>query len=161
MKIKFFTTGGTIDKIYFDKKSSYQVGVPKIVEILQTANVGFDFEVITLLKKDSLEMTEADRKLIVNKVKNEKCERIIITHGTDTMLKTAQMLQTIPEKVIVLTGAMQPAGFATSDAIFNVGSAVLAVQALPFGVYVVMNGLVFNPNNARKNVKKGRFEFLD
>lgn len=161
MKIKFFTTGGTIDKIYFDKKSSYQVGVPKILEILKGANVNFDYEVELLLKKDSLDMTETDRKRIMNKVKAEKCERIVITHGTDTMLATAKMLQTIPEKVIVLTGAMQPAGFADSDATFNVGGAITAAQVLPHGVYVVMNGLIFNPSNSRKNIKKSQFEYLD
>lgn len=161
MKIKFFTTGGTIDKVYFDEKSSYQVGVPKILEILKGANANFDYEVESLLKKDSLDMTEHDRKHIFIKVKNDRNERIVITHGTDTMLKTAQMLQPIPEKVIVLTGSMQPAGFANSDAVFNVGGAIAAVQVLPFGVYIVMNGLIFNPNNSRKNMKKGRFEFLD
>ena len=160
MKVKFFTTGGTIDKIYFDKKSTYQVGAPKIVEILKGANVNFDYEVESILKKDSLDMTESDRKQLTTKIKKDKHERIIVTHGTDTMLATARTLQTIPEKVIVLTGAMQPASFAGSDAIFNVGAAIAAVQVLPFGVYIAMNGLILNPNNSIKNVAKSRFEHL-
>ncbi len=160
MKIKIFTTGGTIDKIYFDAKNDYQVGEPEIDSLLSEANVTFAYSVKSLLRKDSLEMTEDDRKMVHDAVAAEPCSRILITHGTDTMLETAKSLFAIPNKTIVLTGSMQPARLRVSDAFFNVGCAVAAVQLLPPGVYVVMNGQVFDPQTSRKNVEKNRFERL-
>jgi L-asparaginase len=158
VKIKIITTGGTIDKIYFDQKSAFQVGEPQISEMLREANVTFDYKVEPLLQKDSLELTDEDRQLIYQAVAAGEHRHIIITHGTDTILETAKRLQSIPDKVIVLTGAMQPAKFRFSDAIFNIGYAVAAVQTLPAGVYVAMNGRIFAPDKARKNVDMNRFE---
>ncbi len=161
MKIKIITTGGTIDKIYFDQKSEFQVGEPQIVEMLNEANVTFQFEVEPLLRKDSLDLTNQDRRLICEAVAADKHRHIIVTHGTDTMLTTAKMLQEIPDKVIVLTGSMQPAKLRWTDAFFNIGYAIAAAQLLPDGVYVAMNGRIFSPNNARKNVERNRFEEID
>ncbi len=160
MKVKIFTTGGTIDKIYFDAKNDYQVGEPEIGSLLTEANVTFDYRVKSLMRKDSLEMTEADRKVVNNAVATDPCSRILITHGTDTMVETARSLLGIPNKTIVLTGSMQPASLRVSDAFFNVGCAVAAVQLLFPGVYVVMNGRVFDPRTSCKNVEKNCFERL-
>ncbi len=160
MNVKVFTTGGTIDKIYFDAKDDYQVGEPEIGSLLAEANVTFDYSVESLLRKDSLEMNETDRKLVYDAVAAESCARILITHGTDTMIETAKSLLGIPDKTIVLTGSMQPARLRVSDAFFNVGCAVAAVQLLSPGVYVVMNGQVFDPRTSRKNVAKNCFERL-
>jgi L-asparaginase len=107
--------------------------------------------VSSLLKKDSLEMTDKDRLTIRKAVQDEPGKKIIITHGTDTMIETAKVLGTVRNKVIVLTGAMEPAKFRSSDAGFNLGSAVSAVQILPDGVYIVISGRVFTPDNVRKN----------
>jgi L-asparaginase len=158
MKIKFYSTGGTIDKIYFDQKSTYQVGEARVEEILKEANVTFAYECESILGKDSLDLTDADRQTLYERIRSDPHERIVITHGTDTMDKTAQKLQTIRDKVIVLTGAMQPAKFRSSDAEFNVGFAVAAVQSLPHGVYMTMNGQIFHPGKVRKNVAHNRFE---
>jgi len=158
MKIKIYTTGGTIDKIYFDAKSEFQVGEPQISGLLKEANIAFDFEVESLMRKDSLEMTDADRVLIAQRLRDEETDRILLTHGTDTMVDTARELVGIEGKTIVLTGSMQPARLRVSDAIFNIGYAVAAVQLLPPGVYVAMNGQLFDPLHARKNVAAHRFE---
>ncbi|MGD8367470.1 MAG: asparaginase domain-containing protein [Desulfobacterales bacterium] len=158
MPIQIFTVGGTIDKEYFDQKSRYEVGNPKIVDILREANVTFRFRIESLMKKDSLEMTAADRELIRQKVQDTNSERIIITHGTDTMVKTAKKLRGMDGKTIVLTGAMSPARFKSSDAAFNIGAAAAAVQVLPPGVYIVANGRIFDPAKIRKNREANRFE---
>lgn len=158
MKIKFFTTGGTIDKVYFDAKSEFEVGSPQVLEVIKEAHVVFEHEIESILRKDSLDMTEADRQLIRHRVEAEACPFIVVTHGTDTMVQTAQALLDIPQKTIVLTGSMQPARFRITDAVFNIGSAIGAVQSLPPGVYIVMNGRVFNPRKTRKNVQKNCFE---
>ncbi len=161
MRIKFITTGGTIDKIYFDRKSEFQVGDPQIAEVMSEANVTLDYEVQSLLRKDSLELTDDDRRLIHDTVKADPARHLIITHGTDTMVATARGLADIAEKVIVFTGAMQPARLRVSDAEFNIGFALAAVQLLPPGVYVAMNGRIFDPLTARKNVALNRFELLE
>ncbi len=158
MQIKIFTPGGTIDKIYFDAKSEYAVGEPIIGAILQEAQVGFEYSSETLLKKDSLELTEADRTLIHQSVEREPANRVLITHGTDTMTDTARALIGIPDKTIVLTGSLSPARFRASDAIFNIGAAVAAVQTMPPGVYIAMNGRVFAAAKVRKNREQNRFE---
>lgn len=158
MKIKFFATGGTIDKVYFDRKSTYQVGESGIEKILKEANVNFEYERESILRKDSLDLTDEDRQLIFEKVRSDPHEHVIVTHGTDTMDLTARKLQTIPRKVIVLTGAMQPANFKESDAEFNIGFAAAAVQCLPHGVYLAMNGRIFRPEKFRKNLELNRFE---
>lgn len=158
--VKFFATGGTIDKVYFDQKSEYQVGDPGVCEILRDSNVVVEYEVESLLRKDSLEITDAERERIVEKVAAEVCARVVITHGTDTMIQTALLLQRVPGKTIVLTGAMQPALFRRSDAEFNIGAALAAVQILPPGVYIAMNGRIFAPDKVRKNAALHRFEEL-
>jgi L-asparaginase len=158
MKIRIYTTGGTIDKIYFDEKSEFQVGEPQIGELLREANITFDYEVVSIMRKDSLEMVDEDRRLIAGRIGADECGRILLTHGTDTMVETARALLDITGKTIVLTGAMQPARLRVSDAIFNIGYAIGAVQMLPAGVYIAMNGRVFDPLQCRKNVEANRFE---
>ena len=159
MRIKILSTGGTIDKIYFDAKSEFEVGSPQAGVLLAEANVSFEYEVVSLLRKDSLELDDADRELIRQSVAADPCERIIITHGTDTMVQTARVLQAgVDGKVVVLTGSMQPAGQRVTDAIFNVGFAVAAVQLLPEGVWLAMNGRIHDPAITRKNVAANRFE---
>ncbi|MGE5624265.1 MAG: asparaginase domain-containing protein [Bacillota bacterium] len=157
-KLRIFTTGGTIDKIYFDAKSEYEVGEPQIGEILREMGVAFPFEITSLMRKDSLDMTDADRALIRDAVARDPARRILITHGTDTMTNTAAVLQGAAGKTIVLTGSLNPARFRGSDAIFNIGGAVAAVQALEPGVYIFMNGRVFDARKVRKNREKNRFE---
>lgn len=158
MAIKIYTTGGTIDKTYFDAKSEYEVGDPQIIDILRFANVGVNYHIQTLLRKDSLDMTGTDRSLIVERLKEDPAERILITHGTDTMVETARALQTIPGKTIVLVGSLSPAQFKNSDAEFNIGFAMAAVQTLGPGVYIAMNGQIFTPENVRKNRERNVFE---
>jgi len=160
MTIKIFTTGGTIDKVYFDTKSEYEVGDPQADGVLKRANVTIDYAVESLMRKDSLDMTNADRQKIHEAVKAEPADKIVITHGTDTMIDTARALADIPGKTIVMTGSMYPAGFHDSDAVFNIGCALTAVQTLPAGVYVAMNGRIFDPLHARKNREQNRFEDL-
>ena len=152
------TTGGTIDKIYFDDKSTFQIGAPQIGEILASLGVAFTFDVIPLLRKDSLHVTDADRDLVRRTIEVQPHRQILVTHGTDTMVETAQVLQSIPGKVIVLTGALNPARFQGSDAVFNIGCAVGALQTLPDGVYIAMNGRIWDPARVRKNRDANRFE---
>jgi L-asparaginase len=158
VKIKIFSVGGTIDKVYFDKLSQYEVGFPSIRAILGSLPIAFDYEIESLLRKDSLDMIEADRELIRERVAAEPCREVIITHGTDTMVETGRSLSSIDGKCIVLTGAMEPADFKSSDAVFNVGVAVGAVWSLPNGVYIAMNGRIFDPFKCRKNRDLGIFE---
>jgi len=156
--LKIITTGGTIDKLYFDDLSDYKIGKPIIGELLNTYHVGFDFEVVPLLKKDSIYITDEDRELIKNVIEKSDESHFLITHGTDTMIETAQYLKPVKDKTIVMTGALTPARFNSTDAIFNIGCAVAAVQTQPAGVWVIMNGLVWNPEKVRKNRKANRFE---
>jgi L-asparaginase len=160
MFIRVFTTGGTIDKIYYDRLSEFQVGDPQVADVLRPIHPGFDFAVTTLLRKDSLEMTAEDRELVRRAVENEPSERILVTHGTDTMAETGRALAGIPGKTIVLTGALAPARFKESDAVFNLGFAFACVQLLPPGVYLAMNGRVFDPWRVRKNRDRNCFEDL-
>ena len=158
MKIKIFTTGGTIDKIYFDQKSDYQVGDPQAKGVLERANVVLDYEVESIMRKDSLDLTDEDREMIRKKVASTSSERVVITHGTDTMIDTATVLKVVSGKTIVMTGSMYPAQFRDSDAVFNIGCAITAVQILAPGVYIVMNGRIFRSDQVRKNVALNRFE---
>lgn len=160
MQIEIFTTGGTIDKVYFDSKGGYQVGAPMVRQILDNARVTAQIPIVELLRKDSLEMTAADRISVRDAVAAAGAARIIVTHGTDTMVETARELQGLQGKTIVLTGALQPARFADSDAAFNLGLAVGAVQVLPPGVYITANGQVFPADSVRKNVALNRFESI-
>ncbi|NQU20217.1 MAG: asparaginase [Candidatus Nealsonbacteria bacterium] len=160
MKIKIFTTGGTIDKLYFDQLSEYQVGTPQIETFLREANVTFEFVVRSLLQKDSLELTDDDRELIRQAILQDDARQIVVTHGTDTMIETARRLRDVPEKTIVLTGAMKPACFRSTDAVLNIGFAVAAVQLLPPGVYIAMNGRLFDPDHARKDRQRYCFDTI-
>ena len=152
------TTGGTIDKVYFDDKSDYQVGDPQIGRILEELGVGFRFSVIPIIRKDSLHITDADRELLRDAIAAQPARHVLVTHGTDTMVETAKVLAGVPGKTIVITGALNPAGFRGSDAEFNIGTAVGAVQSLPPGVYIAMNGRIWDPLKVRKNVSANRFE---
>ena len=158
MTIKILTTGGTFDKVYFDALSEFHIGEPMAGELLEEANVTFNYAIESILKKDSLEITQEDRELIRNRVASVTESQILITHGTDTMVDTAKSLQGIENKTIVLLGAMQPARMRYSDAMFNLGIAAGAVQVLPAGVYVAMNGRIFNPHEVAKNRAEARFE---
>ena len=161
MTIKIVTTGGTIDKIYFDRKNEFQVGAPQIGEVLNEANVTLDYEVIQLLRKDSLDLTDADRHVIYETILSDPGRHFVVTHGTDTMLDTANVLKKINDKVIVLTGAMQPAQFRQTDAVFNIAAAITAVQLLRPGVYIAMNGRIFDPTKTRKNIEQNCFEPIE
>lgn len=158
MKLHIITTGGTIDKIYFDAKSDYQVGEPVIQELLERMGARFAYSVESAMRKDSLDMTDADRELIRQAARQCAEDRVLITHGTDGMVATARSLQGITDKCIVLTGALQPAAFAQSDAIFNIGCAIGALQSKPPGVYIAMNGQVFDADKVTKNLAENRFE---
>jgi L-asparaginase len=155
--IKIFTVGGTIDKIYFDAKSSYEVGPPNIEEILAELSLNIDYEVTSLMQKDSLDMSDEDRELIRTSVSQATADRIVITHGTDTMVATAERLSDVRDKTIVLTGALAPAIFKTSDAMFNIGAAITAVQTMPTGVYIAMNGQIFDHDKVLKDTEKNKF----
>lgn len=152
------TTGGTIDKIYFDDKSDYQIGDPQIGRILEELGVAFRFTVIPILRKDSLHLTDADRALIKQTILAQPAKHVLVTHGTDSMVETGRVLADVPDKTIVMTGALNPARFRGSDAEFNIGTAVGAVQCLPPGVYIAMNGRIWDPAKVRKNVAANRFE---
>ncbi|WP_439107421.1 asparaginase domain-containing protein [Congregibacter sp.] len=158
MNLHIITTGGTIDKIYFDAKSDYQVGEPVIGELLDSMGAGFPYTVESAMRKDSLDLTEEDRMLIRRSVERCAERKVLVTHGTDGMVRTGQALKDIPGKTIVLTGALQPAAFKGSDAIFNIGCAIGALQAAVPGVYIAMNGRLFEIDNVRKNLEKNRFE---
>ncbi len=159
--ISIIAVGGTIDKVYFDAKSVYEVGPPNIEKVLAELNLSISYRVTSLIRKDSLDLTDADRELLAAAVANDPCLRILITHGTDTMVETAKALRTIAGKTIVLTGALEPALFKTSDAVFNIGCALGAVQVLPPGVYIAMNGRIFAGDKVRKNLGRNRFEELE
>jgi len=155
--ILVLTTGGTIDKLYFDALSEYQVGEPIIARLLAIARVTQPFEIESLLRKDSLELTDADRALIHDRVAAVEATRIVITHGTDTMTETARALADVPGKTIVLVGALAPARFAESDASFNLGMAFATAQVAPPGIYVTMNGTVFRADQVMKDRARGAF----
>ena len=151
MFIRFITTGGTIDKIYFDALSQFEVGESQVKHILSEGLVQFDYDVVPLLQKDSLEMTDGDRGKLRGYIASDDAERYVVTHGTDTMPETAEALMGLDGKTIVLTGALSPARFRTTDAIFNVGMAVAAAQVAEPGVYIAMSGQVFSAGHVRKN----------
>jgi L-asparaginase len=152
------TTGGTIDKIYFDDKSTFQIGAPQIGEILEALGVAFSFDVVPVMRKDSLHIDDTDRAQMRAAIEKQTHRHILVTHGTDTMVETAQALAGLAGKVVVLTGALNPALFKGSDAVFNIGCAVGAVQTLPDGVYIAMNGRIWDPSRVRKNRDANRFE---
>ncbi len=158
MRIRVITTGGTIDKVYFDAASTYDVGDPQVGPLFKEANVTFEYAVESVLQKDSLQMTDEDRVLIRQRVEAAPEKLILITHGTDTMTETAARLADLKDKVIVFTGSMVPARFRQSDALFNLGCAVGALQVLAPGIYIAMNGQVFPASQVKKNRAQSRFE---
>lgn len=158
LKIRVITTGGTIDKVYFDTTSDYEVGEPTVPHVFREAAVGIEFELEPLLRKDSLEITDEDRARIRLACEAASENHILITHGTDTMSETAEYLEGIPGKTIILTGALTPARFRVTDAIFNLGLALGAVLSKQEGVFLAMNGQIFEAGKVRKNREAGRFE---
>lgn len=160
MFIRFVTTGGTIDKVYFDALSEFEIGDSPIAAILSDGLVKFDYDVVPMFRKDSLELTDDDRNKLRNYIAADEGRLYVVSHGTDTMVETANVLAGIPEKTIVLTGALSPARFKTTDAVFNVGMAVAAVQTSAPGVYIAMSGQIFTAGKVRKNRKENRFEHI-
>jgi L-asparaginase len=155
--IVIVTTGGTIDKVYFDAKSEFEVGDTVVGRLLSQAHVRQPYEIVPLMRKDSLELDDADRASIRDAIASRPEARVVITHGTDTMTDTAAGLTGLQGKTIVLTGALAPARFAESDAVFNVGMAFGAVQSLPEGIYICMNGQVFKASEVVKDRSKNAF----
>jgi len=151
------TTGGTIDKQYFDALSEYQIAESVIEDMLKRARVTQPFRVVELMRKDSLELTAEDRALIRATIAAAPETRVVITHGTDTMTETARVMADIPGKTMVLTGALAPARFAESDAPFNLGMAFACCQSAPPGVWITMNGTVFDGLKVVKDRAAGRF----
>lgn len=151
------TTGGTIDKAYFDALSTYQIGDSVIARLLQIANVTHPYRVVEFSRKDSLDMTDEDRTGMRALIDAAPESRIVVTHGTDTMTDSANVLTAVTGKTIVLTGALAPARFAESDAAFNLGMAFGVAQTARVGVYIAMNGEVFSAGQVRKDREKARF----
>jgi L-asparaginase len=156
MKITFIQTGGTIDKVYPQTETThgynFEIGDPAFISILEKMHPSFEFESISIIKKDSLDFTDIERQTVFDTVDNCKNENIIITHGTDTIYKTAEKLSSIKNKKVILTGAMLPAEFSKSDAMFNLGMSIGAMQMLPFyGIFICLYGIVV-PWNQFKNI---------
>jgi L-asparaginase len=159
MAIRIFITGGTFDKEYNEITGQLFFKDSHLHDLLELGRCRVPVEIRTLMMIDSLEMTEEDRELIVHQCLHAEEDQIIITHGTDTMSDTAKVLaEKIVDKTIILTGAMIPIKFGSSDGLFNLGSALAFAQSLPKGVYVAMNGRYFHWNNVRKNKETGIFE---
>ena len=157
--IKIFATGGTFDKEFNELDGKLYFQETNLYQLLQMGRSKLDVKIETLMMIDSLDMTIEDREYIINKCKNEKTKHIIITHGTDTMVETATKLaEIINNKTIILTGAMIPIKFGSSDGLFNLGSALSFVQTLNPGIYITMNGRYFHWDNVKKNKKIGVFE---
>jgi len=160
-QVAVVTTGGTLDKIYYDALSQYQVGVSVVGRILETARVTTPFRIVELLRKDSLDLTDADRELLRATIADLPEDRVVVTHGTDTMTQSAAVLRSIPNKTVVMTGSLTPARFADSDGPFNLGMAFAAAQCLPCGVYIAMNGRIFAADKVRKDREGARFIDID
>ena len=161
MAIKIFVTGGTFDKEYNEITGDLFFKDTHVLELLALGRCNIEVNVVTLMMIDSLDMSKADREIIAENCIKTKENRIIITHGTDTMVDTARVLaKKVKGKTIILTGAMIPYKFGSSDGLFNLGSAIAFVQILPPGVYIAMNGRYFSWGNCRKNKKTGKFERL-
>lgn len=155
--VEFFSAGGSIDKTYSAVTSSFEVAEPMVEEILEQSGVRFTYSVKSLLKKDSLSMDDRDRGRIREAVLKSNAKRIVITHGTDTMIETGRVLRGIPGKTIVLTGAFMPARLKDSDGVFNIGMAVAAVQVLRPGVFIAMNGQISPVEQIEKDPAKKVF----
>jgi L-asparaginase len=162
MTIRVFVTGGTFDKEYDEILGELSFGDTHLPEMLRRGRCALELEVRTLMMVDSLELSDADRDTIARNCQRAPEDRIVITHGTDTMVDTARVLAAaVPDKTIVLTGAMIPYAFGSSDGLFNLGSALSFAQVLAPGVYIAMNGRCYTWNDVRKNRKTGMFEALE
>jgi L-asparaginase len=161
-EIKVFVTGGTFDKEYNELNGSLYFKETHLHEMLDLGRSNLALSIDTLMMKDSLDFEDADRALIATSCNTASEQKILITHGTDTMTITASYLAAnCPNKTIVLTGAMVPYKFGSSDGLFNLGSALAFVQILPVGVYIAMNGKIFEAGKVKKNKDKGEFEIID
>jgi len=161
LRIQVFVTGGTFDKAYNELNGNLFFKETHLNEMLHLGRSNLDLSITTLMMKDSLDFVEADRANIASACNTTDAQRIVITHGTDTMTTTALYLQQhCPNKTIVLTGAMIPYKFGSSDGLFNLGSALAFTQVLPKGVYIAMNGKYFEADKVRKNTEKGEFEAI-
>jgi len=159
MFIRIFVTGGTFDKEYNELNGSLYFKDTHLNEMLKLGRCKAPIEVRTLMMMDSIDMTDQDRELIAINCLKSDSDKIIITHGTDTMVETAKVIaENVKDKTIVLTGAMVPYKFGSSDGLFNLGAAIAFVQTLPNGVYIAMNGRYFSWDNCRKNKQLGEFE---
>jgi L-asparaginase len=159
MAIRIFITGGTFDKEYNELKGELYFKDTHMSELLEKGRSQLPVEIRTLMMVDSLEMTDQDRDLIAHQCNQCEETTIVITHGTDTMTETARVLaQKVKNKTVILTGAMIPIKFGSSDGLFNLGSALAFAQTLPVGIYVAMNGRYFTWDNVRKNKETGVFE---
>lgn len=159
--IQVFITGGTFDKEYNELNGNLYFKETHLFEMLDLGRSRLELSIQTLMMKDSLDFIEADRKTIADACNNTSSNKILITHGTDTMTITAEYLKTYCKgKTIVLTGAMVPYKFGSSDGLFNLGSALAFVQVLTPGIYIAMNGKVFEAGKVQKNIDKGEFEAL-
>ena len=159
MKILFIQTGGTIDKDYPKQSKGYafEITEPAVKRILEKINPSFEYEIISLVKKDSMDLNVKDKKKIFEECEKAKTDKIIITHGTDTMIETAKFLAEVKNKTIILTGAFKPEKFTNSDADFNVGVAVGALNVLGYGIYISMNGRVYKYNEVIREKETGKF----
>ena len=157
--IKIFATGGTFDKEFNEINGDLYFKETNLYKLLELGRSKIEVKIETLMMIDSLQMTNQDRQYIVDKCKIEETNKIVITHGTDTMVKTAKFIaKEIENKIVILTGAMIPIKFGSSDGLFNLGSALSFAQILDPGVYITMNGQYFNWDNVKKNKKLGIFE---
>ncbi len=160
MKITFIQTGGTIDKDYpkTTKGYAFEFGEPATRRILEKLQPSFEYQILTACQKDSLDINQDDRQALVYLIRQQTSEKIIITHGTDTLIETAQFIsKNINDKVIVLTGAMRPERFSNSEADLNIGSAIAATQTLSNGVYITMNGIIKSWDKIQRNLETGKF----
>lgn len=161
MAIRILVTGGTFDKEYNELNGTLFFKDSHLAEMLKLGRCRTDIEIRTVMMVDSLNLTDAEREMIAFHCKQCEGDKIVITHGTDTMVETARVIaEKKLEKTIVLTGAMIPYKFGSSDGLFNLGAAIAFVQTLPHGVYISMNGRIFNWDNCRKNRRIGEFEEL-
>lgn len=158
MSLLVISTGGTIDKVYFDASSEFEVGEPTVPHVFREAGVAMPWRLLSLFRKDSLDMADEDRSAIRRACEDAAETCILVTHGTDTMCETAAALRGVRDKTIVLTGALAPARFRVTDAVFNLGLALGAAQSMPPGVFIAMNGRIFRAGEVRKNRELGRFE---
>ena len=160
MRLLFIQTGGTIDKDYPKKTDgwAFEIKDPAVKRILKKINPSFKYDIITATQKDSLEINEIDRKLIFEMCDTAKESKIIITHGTDSIIQTAKFLSKIKNKTIILTGSMRPERFTNSDASVNIGLAIGGVQSLPYGVYIALNGLLIPQDKISRNMETGQYE---